>query len=56
MDKNRANNAIRCTVTSCDNHCANQDYCALDSITVGTHEQNPTQQQCTDCESFVAKK
>ena len=29
--------------------------CALDSITVGTHEANPTQEQCTDCLSFEVR-
>ncbi|MGN1126814.1 MAG: DUF1540 domain-containing protein, partial [Ruminococcus sp.] len=43
------------TVTSCENHNATEDYCALDTIMVGTHEPNPSQCQCVDCESFVAK-
>ena len=30
-------------------------YCALDSITVGTHEANPTMDQCTDCKVLPAK-
>ena len=55
MDKNHKNNSIRCTVTSCENHNATEDYCALDTIMVGTHEPNPSQCQCVDCESFVAK-
>ena len=37
------------------NHCQGENYCALDMITVGTHEANPTQQQCTDCQSFKMK-
>ncbi len=55
MMNNHANKSIRCTVTQCANHCSSSDYCALDAITVGTHETNPTQVQCTDCESFTAK-
>ena len=47
-----ANKSIGCTVTSCAYHCENQNYCSLDHIQVGTHEQNPTMNQCTDCQSF----
>ena len=50
-----ANKCIECTVKSCANHCQDTDYCGLNSITVGTHETNPTQVQCTDCESFKLK-
>lgn len=53
MDK--ANKSIRCTVAQCANHCMAEDYCALDCITVGTHETNPTMDQCTDCKSFKCK-
>ena len=52
MDKSKENHSIRCTVTKCDNHSINKEYCALDCITVGTHEANPTVDQCTDCQSF----
>lgn len=55
MNKN-ANHSIECTVQQCENHCAGQDYCSLQSIKVGTHENNPTVCQCTDCESFAMKK
>lgn len=47
-----ANKAIQCTVQQCKNHCSSENYCALDSILVGTHESNPTMDQCTDCKSF----
>lgn len=47
-----ANHSIHCTVTQCANHCSDEQYCALDSIRVGTHESNPTEQKCTDCQSF----
>ncbi len=53
MDK--ANKSIRCTVSQCTNHCAAEDYCSLNCITIGTHEQNPTMDQCTDCQSFRCK-
>lgn len=50
-----ANKSIHCTVTSCTHHCSDVDYCSLDSINVGTHEKNPTVDQCTDCLSFSLK-
>lgn len=53
MDK--ANKAIRCTVSQCANHCKASDYCTLSSVSIGTHEANPTQCQCIDCNSFCMK-
>lgn len=50
-----ANKCIECKVYSCANHCEEADYCSLDRITVGTHEANPTMDQCTDCKSFRKK-
>lgn len=55
MDRSQSNKAIRCTVDQCANHCDCAEYCALDCITVGTHESNPTVDQCTDCKSFQRK-
>ncbi len=55
MNSNKANTSIECTVNQCSYHCQSQDYCSLDKIKVGTHENNPTQNQCTDCESFQVK-
>ncbi len=52
MDKNLS---IGCTVNNCKNHAQTQNYCTLQKINVGTHESNPTQVECTDCESFVMK-
>lgn len=46
------NKCIRCTVSQCKNHSSTGNYCSLDCITVGTHEMNPTVDQCTDCKSF----
>ena len=51
----KANKAIECTVHQCANHCQDANYCALDRILVGTHEGNPTMDQCTDCKSFRKK-
>ena len=56
MDKTKANQSIKCSVQQCSNHCDSQSYCALDTITVGTHEPNPTVVQCTDCQSFELKQ
>ena len=50
-----ANKCIECTVHQCANHSADSNYCALDRILVGTHEGNPTMDQCTDCKSFRKK-
>ncbi len=46
------NKSIKCTVDSCQHHADTANYCSLDCITVGTHECNPTVDQCTDCLSF----
>jgi len=51
----RANHCIECSVTQCKHHCETENYCALEKIRVGTHEQNPSVDQCTDCMSFVKK-
>ena len=50
-----ANRSIKCTVDQCANHCASESYCALDCVSIGTHEMNPTESQCVDCKSFVKK-
>ena len=50
-----ANQCVECTVTECANHCQSENYCSLDNILVGTHETNPTVDQCTDCMSFRRK-
>jgi len=50
-----ANKCVECTVQECANHCASENYCSLDKILVGTHEANPTMDQCTDCKSFRKK-
>ena len=47
--------SIMCTVINCTHHCHDKNYCSLESIQVGTHETNPTEIKCTDCESFKLK-
>ncbi len=54
MDKTNRNHSIKCTVSSCKNHCDGAEYCALSQIQIGTHENKPTMDQCTDCQSFEA--
>ena len=50
-----ANKCIECNVSDCANHCSGENYCSLDRILVGTHECDPTVDQCTDCMSFRKK-
>lgn len=52
MDKNPS---IKCSVASCKYNNQSQKYCTLNQINVGTHETNPKQIECTDCESFQLK-
>ena len=51
----KANKCIECTVSQCAHHCNTENYCCLDKIMIGTHEMNPTVDQCTDCMSFQKK-
>ncbi|SHH80372.1 protein of unknown function [Clostridium collagenovorans DSM 3089] len=49
------NSSIKCSVQQCKHHDCGEDYCTLSVIQVGTHEQNPKMDQCTDCKSFQLK-
>ena len=49
------NESIQCSIKNCTHHAQNENYCTLNVIKVGTHEANPTEKECTDCESFVNK-
>ena len=42
MDNKKKNDCIRCGVSQCQHNMVTEDYCCLDSISVGTHEDNPT--------------
>ena len=55
MENKSANYCIACTVMQCQHHAKTSNYCVLDKIQVGTHEANPTESKCTDCESFEVK-
>ncbi|MGN0453437.1 MAG: DUF1540 domain-containing protein [Ruminococcus sp.] len=52
MNDSSVNRSIHCSVYSCAHNNNEQGYCKLDSIKIGTHESNPTEKKCTDCESF----
>ena len=41
-----------CSVSIFAYDCKDAQYCGLNAIQVGTHEANPTMDQCTDCQSF----
>ena len=51
MNNKCENHSIHCTVQQCEHHCCS-DYCSLDTVSIGTHEKNPTVSQCVDCNSF----
>lgn len=51
----KINESIACTVQQCQFNDCGQNYCTLSKIQVGTHEMNPTMDQCTDCKSFKLK-
>ncbi len=55
MMDNNVNKCIHCSVRSCAYNNAEQGYCKLDTIKIGTHEANPTEKKCTDCESFMLR-
>ena len=55
VKKVNKNPNIKCTVEQCKYNNTQEKYCTLSVIEVGTHEANPTQVQCTDCNSFELK-
>lgn len=50
-----SNQSIKCSVGQCTHHAGAENYCSLDCVSIGTHETNPTQTQCVDCQSFKCK-
>lgn len=52
---NNPNHKIKCNVQQCKYNFNLEDYCTLDVVDIGTHETNPTQIECTDCNSFSLK-
>ncbi|MBR6967368.1 MAG: DUF1540 domain-containing protein [Ruminococcus sp.] len=55
MEEHKKNPCIRCDVSQCRHNLCTEHYCTLDSISVGTHEEDPTVPECTDCNSFVRR-
>lgn len=55
MENKMKNDHIKCTVSQCQYNMVTEDYCSLGCISVGTHEENPTVPECTDCNSFVKR-
>ncbi|MBE5960910.1 MAG: DUF1540 domain-containing protein [Lachnospiraceae bacterium] len=49
------NESIECTINNCKNYADDVNFCTLNKIKVGTHEANPTQAECTECQSFVCR-
>lgn len=50
-----ANKSIECSIVNCKHHAQGENYCTLAKIKVGTHEANPTEKECTDCDSFALR-
>ncbi|MDD6042519.1 MAG: DUF1540 domain-containing protein [Eubacteriaceae bacterium] len=50
--KKNYNPSILCDVVQCRHNANDGKHCSLDSITVSTHEANPSKTECTDCLSF----
>ena len=50
--KDKYNPNIHCDVVQCRHNASDGIHCSLESITVGTHEANPSESKCTDCMSF----
>ena len=48
----RSNRCIGCTVDNCAHHAKSENYCTLHQVSIGTHESDPTEPKCADCESF----
>ena len=55
MSDMSGNRSIKCSVDKCKNHAQYEQYCTLNTVSIGTHESDPKVCQCVDCESFVAK-
>ncbi|MBP5430915.1 DUF1540 domain-containing protein [Ruminococcus sp.] len=55
MDEQKKNKSIKCDVAQCRHNLVSEHYCTLDCISVGTHEEDPTVPECTDCNSFVVR-
>ncbi len=55
MENMKKNSRVKCTVSQCRHNITDENGCSLECISVGTHEPDPTEPQCTDCNSFVKR-
>jgi hypothetical protein len=55
MQEHKKNDHIKCSVSQCQHNMVTENYCGLNCISVGTHEDDPTVPECTDCNSFVKR-
>jgi len=51
----KINESVKCSVSNCRHHAGSRNYCSLNCVSIGTHECNPSMDQCTDCLSFTLK-
>ena len=56
MNNSKANNSIKCSVSSCAHHNSAQSACNLSSIQVGCCGCTPTKADGTECSSFAPSK
>ena len=52
MDNKRKNDNIKCTVSQCEHNMVTENYCSLNCVCIGTHEDNPTVPEGTILASF----
>ena len=52
MNHSKANNSIKCSVSSCAHHCDDKNYCTLHEIKVGCCTPGATSCASTECASF----
>ncbi len=52
LKSNEPNRSISCTVENCVYHCGGCDYCSLENISIGSHEERPHRETGVDCQSF----
>ncbi len=51
---NKPNRHIQCNVQDCQNHCGRENFCALDSISVGSQHGDPAFCSSVDCRSYMS--
>ena len=56
MNNSKANNSIKCSVSSCAHHNSAQSACNLSSIQVGCCGPSTKECACTECASYEMSK